>query len=297
MPRIDRLATLYCAYPFKRMFSGSRSTSVPILMYHSISENLFGKSHPYYQINTSPEVFSRQMRWLRNNGYRTMNLGEAHAAIEAGADTSKSVVITFDDGYRDFYTDGFATMQQCGFSATIFLATDRIQDPSARIDGVDYLSWPEVRELHTNGIQFGSHTVTHPDLRSLGPEQIDYELGFSKELIEQKLGAPVPSFAYPFAFPEEDKRFTRFLIDLLENHGFENGVSTIIGRAQQRHNRFLLPRLPVNSWDDPDFLRAKLEGGYDWLHVPQWLNKSIHHNVTLMQRSGWVPPPDAKQRT
>ena len=287
MPRIDRLATLYWAHPFKRLFGSQRSRCVPILMYHSISENLFGKSHPYYQINTSPEAFAQQMRWLRNNGYRTLNLGEASSALESGADTSKTVVITFDDGYRDFYTDGFAVMQQCGLSATIFLATDRM---GARVDGVPYLAWSEVRELHAAGIQFGSHTVTHPDLRSQGPEQIDYELGYSKEVIEQELGAAVTSFAYPFAFPEEDKRFTSFLEGLLENHGFENGVSTIIGRARLKHNRFFLPRLPVNSWDDAEFLRAKLEGGYDWVHVPQWLNKSIHHNVTLMQRSEWVAP-------
>ena len=286
MPRIDRLATLYCAHPLKRIFAGNGSNSVPILMYHSISDNLFGMSHPYYQINTSPEAFARQMRWLRNSGFRTLDLTEAHAALESGSDVSKTVVITFDDGYRDFYTDGMAVLKQCGFSATIFLATSRIQDTSVRIEGVDYLTWSEVRELHAEGIRFGSHTVTHPDLRSLSLEQIDYELGFSKEVLEQKLGTAVESFSYPFAFPEEDKGFTRFLVDVLENLGFHNGVSTIIGRARRDHNRFFLPRLPVNSWDDPHFLRAKIEGGYDWLHWPQWFNKLIHHNVTMMQRTG-----------
>ncbi len=133
---------------------------------------------------------------------------------------------------RIFTRDALPVMKQCGFTATIFLATDRIQDPSVRVEGADYLTWREVRELHAEGIQFGSHTVTHPDLRSLGPEQIDYELGYSKETIEQKLGASVKSFSYPFAFPEEDRDFTRYLVDALENHGFENGVSTIIGRAR-----------------------------------------------------------------
>jgi peptidoglycan/xylan/chitin deacetylase (PgdA/CDA1 family) len=288
IPRIDRLATLYCAHPIKRIFDSSRVSSVPILMYHSISENLFGKSHPYYQINTSPRVFAQQMRWLRNNGYRTMDLTEAYAALASGKDVSKTVVITFDDGYRDFYTHGMAVMQQCDFTATIFLATDRIQDKSVQIEGVDYLTWRDVRELDAGGIRFGSHTVTHPDLRSLGPEQLDYELGYSKEVIEQKLGRPATSFAYPFAFPEEDKGFTRFLVDVLENHGFENGVSTIIGRAKLSDNRFFLPRLPVNSWDDPEFLCAKVEGGYDWFHWPQWMNKYIHHNVSLMQRAKWI---------
>lgn len=285
LPRIDRLATLFLAHPIKRIFDASRSSSVPILMYHSISDNLLGKSHPYYQINTSPDVFANQMRWLRNDGYRTMDLTEAYSALENHNDVSKTVVVTFDDGYRDFYTDGFAVMKQCGFTATIFLATDRIQDKSVRIDGIDYLTWSEVRELHAGGIKFGSHTVTHPDLRSLGPEQIDHELGYSKEVIEQKLGVPVESFAYPFAFPEEDKEFVRFLEDLLENQGFENGVSTIIGRARLGNNRFFLPRLPVNSWDDAEFFRAKLEGGYDWLHWPQKMKKLFNHNVPLMQRA------------
>ncbi|MDP9338881.1 MAG: hypothetical protein M3P45_08440, partial [Acidobacteriota bacterium] len=90
----------------------------------------------------------------------------------------------------------------------------------------------------------------------------------------------------PFAFPEENKNFTQFLVDILENQGFENGVSTIIGRASKDNNHYYLPRLPVNSWDDATLLRAKLEGGYDWLHWPQWLYKYAHHNMSLMQRAG-----------
>jgi peptidoglycan/xylan/chitin deacetylase (PgdA/CDA1 family) len=253
-------------------------------MYHSISEHLFGMSHPYYHLSTSPEVFSGQMRWLRHAGYRTLDLAEAWAGLESGADLSGKVVITFDDGYRDFYTDALAVLKQCGFTATIFLATDRIQNTPARMEGVDYLTWSEVRELYAEGMRFGSHTVTHPDLRSLGPEQIDYELGCSKEIIEQNLGTSIKWFSYPHAFPEEDRRFTRFLADLLENQGFENGVSTIIGRARRKNHKLFLPRLPVNNWDDPSLLRAKLHGGYDWLHGPQLLKKWAFHNATLMQR-------------
>jgi peptidoglycan/xylan/chitin deacetylase (PgdA/CDA1 family) len=285
MPRIDRLTSIYVSHPLALALRRVTPRRVPILMYHSVSDNLFGKSHPYYQINTSPTVFARQMRWLRQHGYRTMDLPEMWKAMETGQDVSKTVVITFDDGYRDFYTDAFEVMRQCGFSATIFLATDRIQNYPVRIEGVEYLTWAEVAELNAGGIQFGSHTVSHPDLRSLGPEQIEYELGCSKEIIEQKLGTAVDSFAYPFAFPEEDRTFTQFLAGMLENLGFENGVSTIIGRAGKTNNRFYLPSLPVNSWDDASLLRAKLEGGYDWLHWPQWLYKYAHHNMSLMQRA------------
>lgn len=176
-------------------------------------------------------------------------------------------------------------MQQCGFSATVFLTTDRIRTSPLRFEGADYLTWHDVRELHSQGITFGSHTVSHPDLRSLAPEEIDYELGYSKESIEQRIGAPVRSFSYPFSFPEEDKHFTRFLCDALDNHGFEIGVSNVIGRASSEHNGFFFPRLPVNSWDDTQLLAVKLSGGYDWMHLPQWLHKLVHHNATMMQRA------------
>lgn len=286
MTRLDRLATLYLSLPLARIAGWSHGARVPILMYHSISANLFGMSHPFYQIHTLPAVFSQQMRWLRNQGYRSLDLPDAWAALNSGADLSKTVVLTFDDGYRDFYTEAMDVLKQCGFTATLFLATDRIRQTPARIEGADYLTWSEVRELHRLGIRFGSHTVTHADLRSLEIEDLEYEIGQSKEVIEQNLGAEVDSFSYPFSFPEEDKNLVRFLKDLLENFGFEYGVSNILGRACCKNDKLFLPRLPINNWDDEPLLRAKLEGGYDWLHWPQLLKRSIWHNATLMQ-----PPP------
>jgi peptidoglycan/xylan/chitin deacetylase (PgdA/CDA1 family) len=283
MIRFDRLITLSVSFPLTRLFGPKPSTRVPILMYHSISDNLLGKSHPYFHINTSAAIFSQQMRMLKRCGYQTLDLAEAWAGLESGEDLSKKVVITFDDGYRDFYTDAMDVMKQCGFTATIFLTTDRIRNTPARVEGADYLTWDEVRELHARGMSFGSHTVTHADLRSLGPEQIEYELGYSKETIEQQLGTAVQSFAYPFAFPEEDKRFSRFLQEVLENLGFDYGVSTIVGRSSKTSNKFFLPRIPINNWDDHSLFRAKLEGGYDWLHAPQLMKKCLLHNVTVME--------------
>lgn len=285
LPRLDRLTTLYFGLPITKLMGPKSGTRVPILMYHSISDNLFGKSHPYFHINTSPDIFRRQMRCLQQEGYRSIDLNELMKRLEFGTDLGKTVVITFDDGYQDFLTDALPVLKQCGFTATVFLATGRIQQTSMRLEGVDYLTWREVRELHGEGIQFGSHTVSHPDLRCLGPEQIEYELGYSKEVIEQQLSVEVKSFAYPFPFPEENADFTRLLLDELENQGYENGVTTILGRASLHHNRFFLPRLPVNSWDDQSFFLAKLAGGYDWLHWPQWFNKFMYHNASLMQRS------------
>src|SRR5579864_593117 len=102
MPRFDRWATLYLSSPLTRFMGPKEGTCLPILMYHSVSENLFGKSHPYYHINTSPAVFSEQMRWLRKEGFHTLSLPEAWEKIDSGQDLSRAVVITFDHGYRDF---------------------------------------------------------------------------------------------------------------------------------------------------------------------------------------------------
>jgi peptidoglycan/xylan/chitin deacetylase (PgdA/CDA1 family) len=285
MPRLDRALTLYLCAPLRRVLGRNGNKCIPILNYHSISDNLFGFSHPYYQINTSPAIFIQQMKWLRNAGYHTVDLHDLPACFESGVDLSNRFVITFDGGFRDIFSEGWPVMHQCGFSATVFLTTDRIRTSSLRFEGADYLTWSEVRELHSQGISFGSRTVSHPDLRSLEPAEIDYELGYSKESIEQQLGTAVRSFSYPFSFPEEDKDFTQYLSDALENHGFEMGVSTVIGRASQTNHSFFLPRLPVNSWDDSELLAAKMDGGYDWMHLPQWLHKHLHHNATMMQRA------------
>lgn len=270
MPRYDRFASVHLVRQLLRAVNSRRTNRVPILMYHSISDHTFGKMCPYYQINTSPGVFAEQMRVLSEDGYTVLDLGKAMDRLSEGQVDNKSVVITFDDGYRDFYTQAFPVLHHYGFTATVFLPIRRIQPEPVRMDGLDYMSWSEIRELCAAGIRFGSHTVTHPKLRTLTPEEVDYELGCSKEKIEDEVGEAVLSFSYPYAFPEHDTTFVRFLRDLLQKHDYVNGVTTIIGTAQCSTDRFSLPRLPVNSCDDPALFRAKLEGGYDWLHLFQY---------------------------
>jgi peptidoglycan/xylan/chitin deacetylase (PgdA/CDA1 family) len=284
MARLDRLVTMNVALPAAKIAGPKAGTRVPILMYHSISENLFGKSHPYYQINTAPRVFVEQMRSLRHMGYKTLAPGAVVEGFRSAADLTKTFVITFDDGYRDFVKEALPVLKECGFTATIYLATDRIQDAPITFDGAEYLTWSEVRELSKEGMEFGSHTITHPILREQKPGEVRNELRRSKGIIEDKLGSPVVSFAYPYAFPEEDAAFKKFLDAELQSAGYHDGVTTILGRASRLDHRFFLPRLPVNSWDDQRFLKAKLEGGYDWLHWPQHLKKTLRHKWKAAKR-------------
>lgn len=271
MIRADALATLYLFHPLQ--FLRPRQGRVPILMYHSISSREETK-HPYYQTVTSPEVFAAQMKYLHDNGYSTISPSEAASYVQSPDTPSwRPVVITFDDGFADFYTNAFPILSRYGFSAAVYLPTAFIGKSAKEFKGVDCLTWDQVRELHRTGIEFGSHTVTHPQLKSVKPAELEFELQSSKEDIEQELGCHVSSFAYPYAFPEADRVFTGRLRETLGAVGYKNGVSTIIGTASPGRDVFFMNRLPVNSCDGPQMFKAKLDGGYDWLHSIQLASK------------------------
>jgi peptidoglycan/xylan/chitin deacetylase (PgdA/CDA1 family) len=272
--RLDRELSIRLVHPISRLLKRQGRAQLPILMYHGVSDTL-ERRHPYFETNTAPHVFAEQMRYLNENGYRTMDLAGALRTIQAGTQVEKQVVITFDDGYRNFYTQAFAVLMQYGFSATVFVVTDITGEQRVCREAKEYMTWGEMREVQARGIHIGSHTVTHPELQKMAPAQVKYEIGESKAIIEDKLGVPLQSFSYPYAFPESDKRVVALVREALENYGYQNGVSTMIGTAGQQHDKFFLPRLPVNSYDDLRFFRAKLEGGYDWLHAPQRLYKNL----------------------
>lgn len=271
--RLDRLATLYVFHPLAvRVGDGILRT--PILMYHSISDS-GGARHPYYETATSPERFAEQMRYLSELGYEAIRLSEAAEFLaQRRPGTVKPVVITFDDGYRDFYTRAFPVLATYGFTANVFLPTAYIAESRASFLGMECMNWSEVRELDAAGIEFGSHTVNHPKLKDLHPEAVDQEVLRSKATIEDKLGRAVSTFSYPYAFPETNRPFVERLRATLIRSGYQTGVSTVIGTAGPSQDRFFLPRLPVNTADDLILFKAKLDGGYDWLHGLQRLKKA-----------------------
>lgn len=245
-------------------------------MYHSVSGTRQDNKHPYYQTVTTPQAFDRQMKYLRDNRSSVVSLDEAVNGIEGSKrPPSKPVVITFDDGFQDFYTNAFPILQKYGFSAVVFLPTAHVGEVARSFNGTDCLTWSQVRELQSAGIEFGSHTVTHPELKTLNTDDLRYELRRSKETIEERLGRPVTSFAYPYAFPETDRSFRQKLRGMLEESGYENGVSTILGTADRAGNRYFMKRLPVNTHDDSRLFQAKLDGAYDWLHTVQYASKLI----------------------
>lgn len=278
--RIDRFTTLYVVDPIlRRTFRGK--TSISILMYHSISDEDEAGVHPYYRTVTTPTVFAAQMESLHRAGFSVIGLAEAIRRCTEPEPPKDSVVITFDDGFRNFYTDAFPILSRYGFAATMFLPTSYIADGQLSFKGKECLSWGEVRELQTHGIAFGSHTMTHPQLHDCDAKSIKQEVVVSKQMIEQKVGCGVESFSYPYAFPETDASFKVALREELRNAGYENGVCTTLGRLGPADDPFFLKRLPVNSDDDSQLFLAKLAGSYDWLAKPQYLVKMAKRWVSV----------------
>ena len=272
--RLDRLATLYVARPVRRLASASKP-SIPILMYHSITDEEELGVHAYYRTATSPSVFAQHMCYLHDLGYSTINVADAVNLLQSGGSTKKCAVVTFDDGYADFYTQAFPALNRYGFTATVFLPTGYIGAVPVQFKGKDCLTWNEVRELRKYGISFGSHTVTHPQLSTLDATTVKNEIVNSKQTIEDNLGESVDSFAYPFAFPEEKSSFVRMLRNVLVESGYQQGVSTRIGTARGQEDRYFLRRLPMNSLDDSSLFSAKLQGGYNWLYTIQYGSKLL----------------------
>lgn len=306
--RLDRFITLNLIHTVRRalgrtrihdpetlnMGSGTPGSArlLPILMYHSIVDDAEDGVPAYYRVCTSPQRFQTQMRWLKNNGYHGVTLSEGLNWLKEPQQTpqpstlnAQPVAITFDDGFRNFYSAAFPVLQEQGFAATMFLATGFIAEKRRSFQAAtigpgnstshECLTWPEVQELHRAGMEFGSHTVNHPKLVELPLPQVKLEVENSKLEIEGRLGVRCPAFAYPYAFPQSDSVFRKNFYDLLTAAGYDSNVTTEIGRAKPGDHPYSLKRLPVNSMDDTALLQAKLEGSYDWLARPQSMIKKL----------------------
>ena len=264
------MVTLCLTRPLAATGVVDRGEALPILMYHSISEDAEKGVGSYYRVATNPRRFAEQMRWLAELGYVGVSLEEAlRITSESGGEQRRIAVITFDDGFRDFHTAAWPVLRSHKFSATMYLPTAYIGSARKSFRGKECLTWDEARELRAQGIEFGSHTVTHPELYKIPWAEIKQELELSKKQIERELKEEISSFGYPYAFPQQDRRFVGAFKELLREKGYRSCATTRIGRVKLQDDRLSLKRLPVNSCDDRALFVAKLEGHYDRISLAQ----------------------------
>lgn len=230
-----------------------------ILMYHMIRDHIAGKKFNSLRVN--PAMFDKQIKYLYDNGWKSYTMSEAVAQKEILP--IKSVVITFDDGYRDNLINALPVLQKYGFKATIYLVNDRhnrdwsgyrkAKNEGAGLKDEPKLSDDEVSELINSGlIEIGAHTITHANLSALDETASYNEICRSKDLIDKKFNIICDSFAYPFGLYKNSDVLN------VENCGYANAVTTKIGIADLKNcNLFEIPRITISGKDN--FLSFKLK--------------------------------------
>lgn len=175
-----------------------RSISVPILMYHYIGNNPNPADKLRDNLSVAPDIFEKQMTHLASHGYTPITLDTLYAGLKKTAGLpNKPIILTFDDGYIDFYINAFPILQRFNFHAVSFI-------PTGLMDQGYYLHWDQIKQMDATGlISFQAHSVNHYNLPSLNQQQLIYQVTQSKKILESQLGKPVNFMAYPYGTSDE----------------------------------------------------------------------------------------------
>jgi peptidoglycan/xylan/chitin deacetylase (PgdA/CDA1 family) len=186
-------------------------------------------------LTVAPADFAAQMRWLKAHGYRAVTQLQLFDALEHGKKLpAKPVVITFDDGYRDVLFNAAPVLKRLRMPATAYVITDRISGPD-----VSFLSWAMLHALEQDGVEIGSHTVSHAEIPTLTDPTALRELIQSRHALELHLHHPVQWFAYPAG------KFDAHSEQLVRQAGYVLAVTTQPGSAQSAQLPFALHRYEV----------------------------------------------------
>jgi len=205
-----------------------------ILMYHSVDRGGLELKHYGGKLNVYPETFDRQMRFLRDHGYKVIPLEKMIELIKEGKRVPrKTVSITFDDGLENNFTHAYPVLKKYGFPATIFVPTDFVGKEG-------YLNWDQIRLMSGDNISFGSHTMSQCWLPDLDTGELWRELAGSKRILEEKTGRGVKTLSYHMGgYNEKIKR-------VAEKAGYAGAVATNPGRGQPADDPYALKRLRIS---------------------------------------------------
>jgi peptidoglycan/xylan/chitin deacetylase (PgdA/CDA1 family) len=190
----------------------------------------------------------------------------------------RAVVITFDDGYRDNFTQAVPALESAGLTATFFVATgfigtDRefphdLRDSSAAGAHRPKLTWDDLRAMQASGFELGSHTVNHTNLARADEQTIEHEVFDSLTALNRQLGARPRAFSFPWGKPED---ISERALEMVRLAGYYSAASAYGGANSRGANLFDIRRVDVGNGSlsrlalrarvaglDPDYFRVKL---------------------------------------
>ncbi len=201
-----------------------------VLAYHRVLPSALARLRGVLAVTS--ENFERQLEHFLHRGSQCLTLSQLYADyLVKGEYPRNTFVVTFDDGYKDNYVHAFPIMKRLAIKATVFVTTDYIgkkadlyfslQPRKYGVEAIDQcLSPEEIKEMSEFGIEFGSHSHTHPHLTKISKDQVRQEVQYSKSLLEQLIARKVVSFCYPFGDLNSE------VIDIVRKSGYLIGVVT-----------------------------------------------------------------------
>lgn len=206
---------------------------LPVLMYHHIQSREAATANKQTNLTVYTDVFASQMQYLKDKGYSAVSMTDLVNFFDSGTPVpAKSVMITFDDGYSDFYSDAYPILSGLGFRATVFVPTGLMQNPG-------YLSWDEISGMNSI-VLFANHTWSHKNVASKNTP-MENEIGTADtQLSEHGLNSP-KIFAYPYgpeSIPAEN---------YLNSLGYKAAFTTQIGNILCKKQRLALPRVRIGN--------------------------------------------------
>lgn len=210
---------------------------VPILMYHYISELPADADVYRRDLTVIPAHFEEQLQYLQTQGYQSVLLADIYETLTTGKPLpEKPIVLTFDDGYKDAYTDALPLLQKYGFVGEFFLLAT-----PAHYEAPQYVTWGDVRAMADAGMSMQAHSRDHYDLTERSYEFLVYQILGAREAVEAHTERPVRFFCYPSG------RYDDATIAVVESAGYWGAVTTAWGDELRLDNRYTWPRIRVKG--------------------------------------------------
>jgi peptidoglycan/xylan/chitin deacetylase (PgdA/CDA1 family) len=234
-----------------------------ILIYHQIGA---GSGR---QMDLAPAVFRGHVDWLQSQG-RVVGLGDALTGADA-QNSQSNYVLTFDDGYADFYENAFPLLRDRGLPFTLYLTTGHVESGEPLHQGDRPLSWDMIGEMVDSGlVTMGAHTHSHPDLRGLSVGEVEREIEQSNGIIERRTGQVARHFAYPKGYwdPQAETVVRRHYETAVL------GAGPPVTAATDHHR---IHRVAVQASDGYFFFRRKIRRGMRLEEQVRSLIKGYRH--------------------
>lgn len=226
---------------------GQSALRVPILMYHYIRINPDANDRLGFALSVTPADFAAQMDWLAASGYHPITFRELNAYLNGTAGLpGKPVILTFDDGYEDFFTAALPVLLSHDFKAVAYVVSGFVDQPG-------YMTGAQIRKADRAGIEIGSHTVSHVDLTKQSAGALGFQVTASKQALEQLLGHPVLSFCYPSG------KFNGAVVAAVQAAGYRDATTTQWGSVRTLGGRYTWGRLRIRGGESAPTFAADVE--------------------------------------